>query len=155
VIEVVNRQRRVRVPQRRVVEVAGRTLEAVGKASGSLVVAFVSGRSIRKLNDQYRNKDRPTDVLSFAASGSAAVGELFGEPDHLGDIAISVDAAMDQAARAGHSLGREIAELVIHGVLHLCGYDHETDAGEMNRLELKLRRRLLDGERALKARGRS
>ncbi len=62
---------------------------------------------------------------------------------YLGDIVISTDTALRQAEDAGHSLERELDELIIHGALHLCGYDHETDNGEMNRLELRLRRKLL------------
>ena len=108
-----------------------------GRADSSLTVAFVRDRRIRELNRDFRGKDRATDVLSFPA------GDGFGA-DFLGDIVISTDAAARQAKEAGHSLDREVDELVIHGVLHLCGYDHETDRGEMNRLELKLRRKLLD-----------
>jgi probable rRNA maturation factor len=140
VIDIINRQRRVRVPSRNVVAVAEGTLEAVGRGGSSVAVAFVSGRSISRLNRLYRHRIGQTDVLSFAASEGNPVPGVTG---HLGDIAISIDAALTQAARAGHSLKREISELVIHGVLHLCGYDHETDHGEMNRLELRLRRRLL------------
>lgn len=139
-IDVINRQRRVRVPSGNVVAVAEGTLEAIGRSGSSVAVAFVSGRSISRLNRLYRHKAGQTDVLSFSASEGNGVP---GARGYLGDIAISIDAAMTQAARAGHSLKREISELVIHGVLHLCGYDHESDQGEMNRLELKLRRRIL------------
>jgi probable rRNA maturation factor len=70
---------------------------------------------------------------------------MFENADYIGDVVISTDAALRQAEEANHSFEREVSELVIHGTLHLCGYDHEADRGEMNRLELKLRRKLLDG----------
>jgi probable rRNA maturation factor len=71
-------------------------------------------------------------VLSFPAE----------EKFNLGDVAVSVDTAAAQAKENGLSFDREVAQLILHGLLHLCGYDHETDNGEMNRLELRLRRRL-------------
>lgn len=146
-IEVINRQRRVRVSPSTLVSVARGTLEAVGRSGSSLAVALINGRSIRKLNRIFRDKDKQTDVLSFP-SGSDHGDHGSSEDKNIGDIAISVDAAILQAERAGHSLKREISELVIHGVLHLCGYDHETDDGEMNRIELRLRTRLLDHNRS-------
>jgi probable rRNA maturation factor len=73
-----------------------------------------------------------TDVLSFPA----------GEPNNLGDVAISVETAAAQAKENRLSFENEIAQLILHGLLHLSGYDHETDNGEMNRLELRLRRKL-------------
>jgi len=94
------------------------------------------------LNNQYRQINRATDVLSFPA-GDEMPGE--GDEQYLGDVVISIDTALRQAESAGHSIEREVEELLIHGVLHLCGYDHETDNGQMNRLELKLRRKLLNG----------
>jgi probable rRNA maturation factor len=68
----------------------------------------------------------------------------FGEENYLGDIVIATDTALRQAEEAKQTFAREVQELVIHGLLHLCGYDHETDNGEMNRLELRLRKKLLD-----------
>jgi probable rRNA maturation factor len=83
------------------------------------------------LNRQFRGIDKATDVLSFPSDG----------PD-LGDIAVSVDMAAAQAKENGLKLDEEIAQLILHGLLHLSGYDHETDNGEMNRLELRLRKKL-------------
>ena len=148
-IEVVNRQRLARIEARRVVRLAEATLGAVGRADANLTVAFVRERVIRKLNAKFRGTDRATDVLSFPAQGgfSVAGDDDFvgsGLAEHLGDIVVSTETALRQADIAGHPFEREVDELVIHGVLHLCGYDHETDRGEMNRLELKLRRKLLD-----------
>ena len=136
-IEVVSKQRLVSINRDSIGDLTHRTLATVGRAAYSLTVAFVRDRRIRELNRNFRGKDLVTDVLSFPA------GDSFGE-DYLGDIVISTDAAARQAKDAGHSFDREVSELVIHGVLHLVGYDHETDGGEMNRLELKLRRKLLD-----------
>jgi len=145
-IEVVNRQRLARIDSRRVASLADATLGAVGRAKANLTVAFVRDRAIRDLNRQFRGTDRATDVLSFPAEDerTGAGGAFSGvHPEFLGDIVVSTDAAVRQAKAAICSLAREVDELVIHGVLHLCGYDHETDRGEMNRLELKLRRKLL------------
>jgi probable rRNA maturation factor len=147
-IEVVNRQRLVRVDRKAVSDLARATLEAIGRAGASLTVAFVRDRKIKDLNRDYRGKDRATDVLSFPAdeadsangeSGSAIADTM----EFMGDIIISTDAALRQAEEASHSFEREVSELVIHGALHLCHYDHEADHGEMNRLERKLRRKLL------------
>lgn len=100
------------------------------KASGDLTIALVSDAQIRALNKRYRKKDRFTDVLSFPGEGS-----------HLGDIAIARGVAEGQARRAGHSLRTELRVLALHGLLHLIGYDHERDSGQMRRLEIRLRRK--------------
>jgi probable rRNA maturation factor len=147
-IEVVNRQRLARIDARRVARLVDTTLGAVGRADANLTVAFVRDRVVRDLNRKFRGNDRVTDVLSFAedelghASDVSFIGS--GVSEFLGDIVVSTDTALKQANDAGHSFEREVNELVIHGVLHLCGYDHETDRGQMNRLELRLRRKLLD-----------
>jgi probable rRNA maturation factor len=149
-IEVSNRQRLVPIARRQVINVAAGALSAAGPrieegAEQVIVVAFVRDPVIRKLNSTYRGQDRETDVLSFPADPEY-------NPDsdvHLGDVVISTDTAVRQARRAGHSVTREINELVIHGVLHVCGYDHAADQGQMNRLELVLRRKLLDPPKRL------
>jgi len=147
-IEVVNRQRLARIDARRVASLVDATLGAIGRAEANLTVAFVRDRVIRDLNRKFRGNDRVTDVLSFPAEderGHASEVSIFGSgvSAFLGDIVVSTDTALKQADNAGHSFEREVDELVIHGVLHLCGYDHETDRGQMNRLELRLRRKLL------------
>jgi probable rRNA maturation factor len=145
-IEVVNRQRLCAPNHEQVAQVAAKALAAIGRRDASLTVAFVRDRAIRRLNRDYRGKDRATDVLSFPTVDEQEDAFIHSSPDddeHLGDIIISTDAAQRQADEAGHSFEREVSELVIHGTLHLCGYDHETDNGEMNRLELRLRRRIL------------
>jgi len=143
-IEVLNRQRLAFIDASRLSNVADATLIALGRQTDSLAVEVIRDRRIKQLNRRYRQIDRATDVLSFPSDKSA---ETFAHSEafrHVGDIAISIDTAIRQAQTAGHSLQRELEELLIHGVLHLCGYDHETDRGQMNRLELKLRKKLLD-----------
>jgi probable rRNA maturation factor len=133
-IEVVNRQRRLKLDTEAWSTFASRALAAVGNSDASATIAFVSDKRIRELNRQFRDVDKPTDVLSFPAGGPDA--------SELGDIAISVETAAAQAKESGLSFDDEIAQLILHGLLHLSGYDHATDNGEMNRLELKLRRKL-------------
>ena len=131
-VEVVNRQRRLKLDTEAWSTFADKALHAIGKSESSATIAFVSDKRIRELNRQFRGVDKATDVLSFPAE----------EKVNLGDIAVSVDTATVQAKDNGLTLEGEVAQLILHGLLHLCGYDHETDNGEMNRLELKLRRRL-------------
>ena len=132
-VEVVNRQRGRKIDTQTWTSFAEKALDAIGKHGSSATVAFVSDKSIRKLNQQFRNTDKATDVLSFPAGD---------EGTNLGDVAISVDTAATQAKDNGLTFEDEIAQLILHGLLHLSGYDHETDNGEMNRLELRLRRKL-------------
>lgn len=105
----------------------------MGIANSSVTVAFVSDQQIRKLNKQFRGIDKATDVLSFPTDEADLA---------LGDIAISIQTAERQAKENDLSTNGEIAQLILHGLLHLSGYDHETDNGEMNKLELKLRKKL-------------
>jgi probable rRNA maturation factor len=140
--EVVNRQRLAPIDAAMCVRLADATLMSSGKTNARVTIVFVRDRVIRSLNRQYRQVNRATDVLSFPA-GEQMPGD--GNEQYLGDVVISMDTALRQAESAGHSVEREIGELLIHGLLHLCGYDHEADSGEMNRLELRLRRKLLRG----------
>ena len=133
-IEVVNRQRRLQIDTRAWSDFATKALAAISKSESSATIAFVSDKKIRELNRQFRGIDKATDVLSFPSDGP-----------ELGDIAVSVDTAAVQAKENGLKLDEEIAQLILHGLLHLSGYDHETDNGEMNRLELRLRRKLAIG----------
>jgi probable rRNA maturation factor len=131
-VEVVNRQRRLKLDTDAWTTFADKALDAIGQSESSATIAFVSDKRIRELNRQFRGVDKATDVLSFPAE----------EKFNLGDIAVSVDTAAVQAKENGLTFDDEIAQLILHGLLHLCGYDHETDNGEMNRLELKMRRKL-------------
>jgi probable rRNA maturation factor len=139
-VAVIDRQRR-RLPTARlrgVLEQAARTLGV----SGEVALVLGGDRGIRSLNARYRGKDKPTDVLSFPGPGGAA---------GLGDIVISVPTAERNAARLGRSLAAELDVLALHGFLHVLGYDHETDDGAMDRLEARLRRRILGATRGASA----
>ena len=107
------------------------------RATGSVTLRLANDREVRRLNRDFRGKDRTTDVLSFPAQG-----DLEPEEPHLGDLAVSVPQARRQARRAGWSLEEEMSLLVTHGFLHLLGYDHERDQGQMRRLEESLLVRL-------------
>ncbi len=134
-VAVLNRQRRQRIDAarlRRVVKNAGRTL----RASGEVSVVLAGDGLLRRLNREYRGRDRPTDVLSFPGAGGG---------EGLGDVVISVPAAARNARRLGHSVPRELDILALHGFLHVLGHDHETDDGTMDRLEQRLRRGLGGG----------
>lgn len=96
-------------------------LRAANESNAELSVSLVTDHEIQRLNRKYRGKDIPTDVLSF----SMREGQAIGQPGQLGDIVISVDTAARQAESLGHSLADEIDELLLHGLLHLQGYDHE------------------------------
>ncbi|MFN2530336.1 MAG: rRNA maturation RNase YbeY [Pyrinomonadaceae bacterium] len=130
-IDVVNRQRKKKITVNGWSARASEMLRVIG-SHGSATIAFVSDDHIRRLNKRFRGIDRPTDVLSFPS----------GEDDNSGDIAISLERAAIQSQAHGLTFEDEIAQLILHGLLHLCGYDHETDDGEMNRMELRLRRNL-------------
>ncbi len=132
--EILNRQRRYPVDARRLIGIADATVAAAGHGGREVSVTITNDRRLHDLNLRYRGKDKPTDVLSFP----------YDEPDGpIGDVVISVDRALAQAADKGHDLQRELEILVLHGSLHVCGFDHETDNGEMDRIERRLRRRLL------------
>lgn len=111
-------------------------LDALDALDGvSLGVRFAGDRAMRRANREFRGKDQTTDVLSFPGDGA-----------HLGDVLISVPQARRQAAAAGRDPAREIQVLLLHGLLHCLGHDHEADGGEMERLERRLRRRWLGAQ---------
>lgn len=99
---------------------------------GELDIRITSNSEMRDLNRRFRRKNKPTDVLSFPSD----------TPKQAGDIAISAEIAADNAVMLGHSLETELKILILHGLLHLAGYDHEVDKGEMGAQENKLRERL-------------
>jgi probable rRNA maturation factor len=138
-IEVVNRQRKMPVDCERWRAFVEKALKVVPAEGAGVTVAFVSDRAMRELNRMWRHKRGTTDVLSFPAGQDEFERA---EGSTLGDVVISVEQAARQAAAHGLEFEEEVAQLILHGLLHLCGYDHETDEGEMNRLELRLRRRL-------------
>ena len=138
-IEVVNRQRKVPVDIERWRAFTTKASRIVPNEAAGVTVAFVSDRAMRELNRMWRHKSGTTDVLSFPAEQDEFEKA---EGARLGDVVISVEQAARQAKENGLTVDDEIAQLILHGLLHLCGYDHETDSGEMNRLELRLRRKL-------------
>jgi rRNA maturation RNase YbeY len=152
---VINRQNKMRVDVGGARDFAARLARTLKLGPSRFAVCLVDDDSIRELNRAFRNKPYATDVLSFAwadaEDGSArrqaaapAVDREFG--DYLGDVVISVETAQRNARGEGHSTGAEIRWLILHGLLHLLGMDHENDHGEMESLELSLRARLgLDG----------
>lgn len=139
-IEVVNRQRRHSVDTEKWRAFGEKALREIGAESRGAIIAFVSDRMMRELNKEFRGRNATTDVLSFPA-GRFEVASIV-EEDNLGDVVVSLERAAAQAIEHELEFEDEIAQLILHGLLHLCGHDHEMDSGEMNRLELKLRRRL-------------
>jgi probable rRNA maturation factor len=131
-VVLLNRQRRRRVSLARLRRVLASASAALG-VSGELALVLAGDRLLRRLNRSYRGKDAATDVLAFAQGGEAG----------LGDVVISVETAQRNARGLGRSLSQELDVLALHGFLHLLGHDHETDHGQMARLERRLRRRLL------------
>ncbi len=109
--------------------------QAAVRLRGEVNVQLTTDAAIRRLNRQFRGKNKATDVLSFPAGG-------VGAEEIAGDLAVSVETARAQAAEQNHSLSVEIKVLILHGLLHLAGYDHETDEGRMARREGRLRARL-------------
>ena len=138
-IEIINRQRKQRIQAERWRQFAEHVLKVIDAADRDATIAFVSDAAIKKLNRQFRGKDYATDVLSFPARAEKFESE---NERSLGEIVISVERAAAQAKENGLTLANEIQQLILHGLLHLRGCDHETDRGEMNRLELKLRKKL-------------
>ncbi len=108
---------------------------APASAKGDVSIAVVSDRRMRALNRQFRGKDTATDVLSFPATHMPGVSTF------LGDIVIAVGVATRQAREAGHPVSTELKILALHGLLHLLGYDHDTDDGKMARAEARLRKK--------------
>ena len=143
-----NRQRVVRVQLRPLEEFLQKVSEAIGLGPECVAVCLIGDGEMARLNETYRKKKGPTDVLSFPAE------EESGKPGALrqrvrrargkclGDIAISPRVARRNAKALGRRLPEELKVLILHGVLHLLGYDHETDRGEMERVEMRLRRKL-------------
>ncbi len=105
---------------------------------GTVNVLVTNSSELRSLNRRFRKKDKATDVLSFP-SPQAVRGDA---SNAAGDVAISFDIARENARRLGHSVSDEVKILVLHGILHLAGFDHERDNGEMARKESRLRREL-------------
>ena len=141
-VAVSNRQQTIKLDVPRLKRRARRVLRDMGLAETELSVVFVDDEEMRRLNAAYRSLDRPTDVLAFAMT-EGAFGDL--NPQLLGDVVISTQTAQRQAERAGRSGDDELDALLVHGILHLIGYDHErsaADARTMRNQERRLRRLL-------------
>lgn len=139
-VDIVSRMRGRKPPLRRIQRTAEKILDFVDESESELSLALVDNATITKLNRDYRHKPKTTDVLSFPAEAEANGG-----PRLLGDVVISIDKAREQAKAGGWTLAEEIDRLLIHGILHLLGYDHERsrkDAAIMRALEKKISRAL-------------
>jgi probable rRNA maturation factor len=135
-------QTQIRAPRfnyARVRRFAQAALAEVGESSAELSVTFVGDRRMRGLNRQFRRKDRTTDVLAFATREARIPHASRRPAGLLGDVVISVPTAMRQAREGNRSLDHEIAMLLIHGILHLCGYDHERSETEARRMQRRER----------------
>jgi len=141
-VELVRRAVGRKISSRRLKQVTRALLQLAGQEDAELSLALIGNAEMQKLNARYRHKDYATDVLSFPAAKNLPT-----EAPLLGDVIISVDQAAQQAKEHRHSLDQEIVKLLIHGIVHLLGYDHERSAREariMVRLENKMARRLCD-----------
>jgi len=142
---ILNRQRAIRVSRRPLELFLRRLQQHLGIGEEDMTICLVSDAEIARMNETYRNKIGPTDVLSFPSVRShKAIRLLRTHPagKYLGDVAISPATARRNSRKYGRPLSWELRILMLHGTLHLLGYDHETDRGEMNRIEQRLRRRL-------------
>jgi probable rRNA maturation factor len=163
---ILNRQRAVRVARRPLEAFLRRVENEMKLGNSDVTICLVSDTKIAGMNEAFRKKKGPTDVLSFPAEKKRRASAIRRKKSYtedsettevtkksrgkltsrttetyLGDIAIAPETARRYAKKNGRSLSNELRVLILHGVLHLLGYDHETDRGEMNRIELKLRRR--------------
>ena len=138
-IDVVNLQRKIKIElavYRTFIKEVVAVIPEI--ATRTFSVAFIGDSRMQQLNELFRGKDSTTDVLSFPHEPD----EFDPDKDNLGDIVISVEQAQKQAAENDLTLENEIKQLILHGLLHLCGHDHEIDNGEMNTRELQLRQTL-------------
>ena len=118
-----------RLTQREVAAFVRKVLIASGEEIGEISIAFVDDATMRGLNRKFRNKNKSTDVLTFPGENAC-------------EIVISIDQARRQAQNEKHSLATELRYLLVHGILHGLGYDHESDNGEMNELEVEVREKV-------------
>ncbi|HZC66605.1 MAG TPA: rRNA maturation RNase YbeY [Candidatus Dormibacteraeota bacterium] len=142
---VINRQRAVKIALAPLRSFLKKVCQGLQLSPAEVTVCFVTDAEITRLNENFRRKRGPTDVLSFPSRrqprGKHGKMSPRQTPLYLGDIAISPATARRNAAKYERTLPAELRILMLHGVLHLLGYDHETDHGQMTRLETKLRRR--------------
>lgn len=156
---ILNRQKKIALDEESLAAFLARVLSELNLGGSEVSIAFVTDAEIARWNRKYRRKSGPTDVLSFPAldrrhlahfkrkaaqdkAASRKAAKAAGEAGYLGDIAIAPETARRYAAKNGRSLDDELRVLMLHGLLHLLGYDHECDQGQMNRVEQELRRKL-------------
>jgi probable rRNA maturation factor len=145
---ILNRQRAVRLARGPLESFLRRVKRELGLGEAGITVCLLSDKEIAQMNRTFRKKAGPTDVLSFPAAERRTPARLrrgyfqIKAGEDLGDIAIAPATARRYAKKHGRRLPGELRVLILHGTLHLLGYDHETDRGEMDRLERKLRKRL-------------
>jgi len=148
---ILNRQRGVRIHAQGLEKFLSRARRALRLPPEAVTVCLVSNSEIARWNRTYRRKSGPTDVLSFPADETGGKNGPNGHKgprvppssdSYLGDIAIAPAVARRNAVRFGRTFGEEMRILILHGMLHLMGYDHETDTGQMDRRERRLRRDL-------------
>jgi len=133
---VLNRQRRIKIDSGAVKIFCGALAESLNITDRAFSVIFAGKTAMRRLNNEWRKKDFATDVLSFAYDD-----EFVDDMPFLGEIVIAPEIAVCQAAEYGTTPEHEIRKLIVHGVLHLMGYDHETDGGEMIKIQKRVLRR--------------
>jgi rRNA maturation RNase YbeY len=121
----------------RVQSLLAKAAQLTGARVDEISILFCGDRKMRSLNREYRGIDRPTDVLAFPSGAPSAGDAVF-----AGDVIVSVPYARRQARKRGESPARELDRLLVHGFIHLLGYDHETDEGQMDALEARVRARL-------------
>ncbi len=141
---ILNRQRTVRVARPPLELFLRRVRRQLGLGKAEVTICLVTDAEIARMNQSFRKKKGPTDVLSFPSVPRRRPVRLPARSSakFLGDIAISPAVARRNARQHGRVLPAELKILILHGVLHLLGYDHETDRGQMDRVEHRLRRRL-------------
>lgn len=125
---------RLIIQQPTLAHLAERVMSALGESRSELSLELTGDRRMRRLNREYRNKDQPTDVLAFPIREAVMPRRVRPVIQMLGDVVISLPAAVRQAKEAERSVDDELAMLLVHGVLHLCGYDHERNPREAARM---------------------
>ena len=135
--EIINQQRKIKIETQPFQSFAEKAIQLIAEGKNA-TIAFISDRKMRELNRDFRGKNLTTDVLSFPFE----TDEFDTDDNFLGDIVISLEQAKRQAMENNLTLELEVKQLILHGVLHLLGHDHEKDQGQMNALELKLRQKL-------------
>jgi len=153
---ILNRQRQVRISMENLEKFSAKVRKLLKIPAEAVAICLVSSADIAKWNRAYRGKNKPTDVLSFTTdepSVKPRIGKLLrnrtaakssegAAMPYWGDIAIAPAIARQNARRFGREFNDEMCILILHGILHLMGYDHETDNGQMERREMRLRRKL-------------